>query len=304
MTYSIVALDPSSGELGVAVQSHYFSVGPIVPWAEAGVGAVATQSLVDVSYGPKGLDLMRLDICAADALAQLLAMDDKASVRQVAMVDANGGIATHTGNSCIEAAGHLVGEGFSVQANMMAKDTVWDAMAAAFTATTSELSLRLLAALDAAEAEGGDIRGRQSAAMLIVSGTPTGNVWEDRLLELRVEDHPEPLEELRRLVMLRSSYDLASRGDEQMIDDPQAGAELFSKAAALAQGNAELRFWHAVNLAATGKLDDAKELLRPVLEAHGGWEELLWRLPKAGLFPDDPALIRELTGRDRPGTAT
>src|SRR6185312_14999337 len=203
MTYSIVARDKDTGEFGVAVQSHYFQVGPTVPWAIAGIGAVATQSMVNVSFGPLGLDYLKAGYSAEQALKALLAGDTQPESRQVSLVDANGNVATHTGAKCIPAAGHRIGDGFSVQANLMEKDTVWDAMFEAYTASKEPLAERMLAALEAAEAEGGDIRGKQSAAMLVVSGTPTGRSWEDRIIELRVEDAPDPLLELRRLLRVK-----------------------------------------------------------------------------------------------------
>ena len=203
MTYSIVARDKQTGELGVAVQSHYFQVGPTVPWALAGVGAVATQSMVNVSFGPLGIDYMRAGYAAEQALKALLAGDSEPQSRQVSLVDAQGNVATHTGSKCIPAAGHRIGDGFSCQANLMEKDTVWDAMFEAYGQSKEPLAERLLAALDAAEAEGGDIRGKQSAAMLVVSGKPTGRSWEDRVIDLRVEDAPDPLLELRRLLRVK-----------------------------------------------------------------------------------------------------
>ena len=173
-TYSIVALDPETGELGVAVQSHWFSVGALVPWARAGVGAVATQSLVEPGYGPLGLELMAAGKTASQALDALKVADAHPEIRQVAMVDAEGNVAAHTGDNCIPEAGHRTGENYSVQANLMANDTVPDAMARAFESAEGDLAARLLAALQAAEAAGGDIRGKQSAAILVVSGEPTG----------------------------------------------------------------------------------------------------------------------------------
>ena len=212
-TYSIVALDEETGQLGVAVQSHWFSVGSLVPWAKAGVGAVATQSFVKVDYGPQGLALMEESVSAEDALIQLLNEDENAEVRQVAMIDINGKVAAHTGENCIWAAGHQTGKNYSVQANLMENETVWPAMAVAFEKAKGDLADRLLAALEAAEAEGGDIRGRQSAAMLIVTGTPTGIPWKDVVLELRIEDHPDPLGELKRLVRIHRAYQYANQGD-------------------------------------------------------------------------------------------
>ena len=205
-TYSIVARDPATGTIGVAVQSHWFSVGSVVSFAEAGVGAVATQSFVDPSYGPLGLTLMRTGRTAPEALQALLAGDSGREVRQVGMVDAQGRVATHTGNLCIPAAGGQSGAGYVVQANLMEKPSVWPAMARAFEAARGDLAERMLAALEAAEAEGGDIRGRQSAALVVVKAASTGRPWADRLFDLRVEDHAEPLRELRRLVGLQRAY--------------------------------------------------------------------------------------------------
>jgi uncharacterized Ntn-hydrolase superfamily protein len=226
MTYSIVARDPHTGEIGVAVQSCYFSVGTVVPWAEAGIGAVATQSFVDPSYGPLGLGLMRQGKSAPEALAALVAADPGAAQRQVAMIDASGRVAVHTGAQCLAAAGHVVGEQVSAQANLMARDTVWGAMVERFEKTSGDLASRLLAALDAAEDEGGDRRGKQSAAMLIVRAQPTGKVWIDRVVDLRIEDHPEPIQELGRLLNLQRRYRerLASR--PTLLDEPTLLARL------------------------------------------------------------------------------
>src|SRR5262245_30018631 len=202
-TYSIVARDAQTGELGVAVQSHWFAVGSIVPWAEAGVGAVATQSFVDASYGKLGLDLLRAGRAAPDALKGLLAADENRDDRQVAMIDATGKVAAHTGAKCIPATGHHVGKDFSVQANLMLRDTVWPAMAKAFESTQGDLASRMLAALEAAQQSGGDIRGKQSAALIVVAGKPSGRPWQDRVFDLRIDDHAEPVAELRRLVNLQ-----------------------------------------------------------------------------------------------------
>src|SRR5262245_43539955 len=249
-TYSIVARDPATGDLGVAVQSHWFSVGSMVPWAEAGVGAVATQSFVDPSYGPLGLSLMKAGRAAPDALAALVAGDAGRDVRQVGMVDAKGGVATHTGKSCIPAAGGQSGATYVVQANLMEKTTVWPAMARAFDQTKGDLAERMLAALDAAEAQGGDIRGRQSAALLIVKGTSTGRPWADKLFDLRVEDHEAPLVELRRLVKVQRAYNRMGAGDDCVTVKDWACAEReYGAAEALQPDNAEMAFWHAVALA-------------------------------------------------------
>lgn len=296
-TYSIVARDPATGELGVAVQSHWFSVGSIVPWAEAGVGAVATQSFVDPSYGKLGLDLMRAGRAAPDALKGLLAADSGSAVRQVAMIDAQGHVAAHTGERCIVAAGHIVGENFSVQANMMEKDTVWPAMAKAFREAKGDLAARMMAALEAAEAAGGDIRGRQSAALIVVSGKPTGKSWVDRKFDLRVDDHPKPLEELKRLLTLQRAYNLMNEGDLAVErNDAKAALEAYSGAEALVPGSAEMVFWHAVSLVNMNRVDEALPLLQKTFKMDPRWRELLTRLPKAGLLPEDPKLMTRLTG--------
>lgn len=296
-TYSIVARDSATGELGVAVQSHWFSVGSLVTWAEAGVGAVATQATVDAGYGTKGLALMRNGLSAPEALKQLLAEDKLADVRQVAMVDAQGRAAAHTGKLCIQEAGHTVGNGFTTEANLMLKSTVWDAMNRAFKKATGSLTERLLVALEAAEAEGGDIRGRQSAAILVVSGTHTGKPWAgaDIRVSLRVEDSAEPLKELRRLVRLQQAYSFADKGDEYFAkNEIEKANEAYRTAETLAGGNVELAFWRAVTLASSGKVDEAMPVFRTVFAADIRWATLLPRLPKSNLFPNDEALIKKI----------
>jgi uncharacterized Ntn-hydrolase superfamily protein len=228
MTYSIIARDPDSGAVGVAVQSCYFSVGAVVPWAEAGVGAVATQSFVDPSYGPLGLDLMRRGKSAPEALQALIALDPGAAYRQVAMIDMKGRVAVHTGERCLEAAGHCVGEHGAAQANLMARETVWGAMIEAFTRTKGDLATRFLAALDAAEKEGGDRRGKQSAAMLIVRAQPTGKPWLDRVVDLRVEDHLDPVNELKRLLVLHRQYASQLATKQTLLDEPMLRERLFA----------------------------------------------------------------------------
>ena len=280
MTYSIVARDPLSGELGVAVQSHYFAVGPVVPWLRPGVGAVATQAMVAVGYGPKALDLLAAGTSPADALADLTSRDPQAPTRQVAVVDAEGRVATHTGERCIAEAGHRNGDGWSVQANMMTNATVPDAMATTYAAGVKrgdDLATRLLDVLDAAEAEGGDIRGRQSAALVIVSGDPETPPW-DRVYDVRVDDAPEPLAELRRLVAVRRAYLTFDAGHVALGTNP------------------ELRFWQAISLATQGgKVDEARTALDAIYADDDRWRELLRRLPAAGNFPDDPELLAALT---------
>lgn len=298
LTYSIVARDPQTRELGVAVQSHYFQVGPTVPWAISGVGAVATQSRVDVRYGPLGLELMRAGYGVDQALAALLASDPEPEVRQVAMVDAEGRVAVHTGRSCIAQAGHRTGSGYSVQANLMLRDTVWDIMAGAFEGTSGPLAERMLAALDAAEAEGGDIRGKQSAAMLVVAGTPTGRSWEDRLIDLRVEDHGEPLMELRRLLRLKRAYQSLREADlAAQRGDSKAAALLRANALQLGPDLPELRFWVALGMATAGDMEQSVPLLREVMKSDSRWMETMRRLPASGRLSGD--LLDELQRRLR-----
>jgi uncharacterized Ntn-hydrolase superfamily protein len=280
------------------VQSHFFSVGSLVTWAEAGVGAVATQSMVEPAYGPRGLGLMREGKSAPAALQQLLDEDEAEDVRQVAMVDRGGRVAVHTGSRCIKHASHNVGNQVSAQANIMERETVPRAMVRAYTeASGLGLAERLLAALDAAEAEGGDLRGRQSAALLVVSGRATGRPLEDRPVELRVEDDPVPLRELRRLLEIRRAYQHVDVAEQLEVAGDLEGAHAEFEVAHRAQpGNLELAFWRGVTLAANGREQEAAPILRPVFEAHAGWIELLKRLPASGLFPDDGELIARLVG--------
>ena len=294
-TFSIVARDPSTGELGVAVQSHWFSVGTTVPWAEAGVGAIATQSFVDPSYGKLGLELMRLGRSAPDALKALLAGDEGRDVRQVAMIDAQGRVDAWTGKNDIQAAGHSVGKDFSVQANLMANDKVWPAMAHAFEATKGDLAERMLAALDAAQAEGGDIRGRQSAAIIIVAGKPTGKAWQDRVFDLRVDDSPEPLKELRRLVTLQRAYNHMNAGDLAVEKKDNEGAlREYSAAEKLVPDNAEMIYWHAVALVNMKRVEESLPLFRRAFTIDSNWAVLTPRLVKAGLLPNDDKLIERI----------
>ncbi len=291
-TYSIVARDPATGELGVAVQSHWFSVGAVVPWAEAGVGAVATQSFVDPSYGPLGLELMRAGRAAPEALRGLLAADEGREVRQVAMIDAQGRVAAHTGKKCIAAAGNLVGKNYSVQANLMDKPAVWPAMARAFESATGDLTDRLLAALEAAQREGGDIRGQQSAAILVVSGKPTGRPWVDRKVELRVEDSPDPLGELRRLVRVHRAYQHMDAGDNCSTQkDWDCAAREYGAAEKLLPEQIEVVFWHAVTLVTGGRVEEALPLFKKVFACEPGWAELVDRLPAAELLPANEKLL-------------
>ncbi len=294
-TYSIVARDPSTGQFGVAVQSHYFSVGSLVPWAEAGVGAVATQSFVDPSYGKLGLALMRAGRGASDALAGLVAADVAREVRQVAMVDANGAAAAHTGARCIAEAGHVAGDGFSVQANMMHRSTVWGAMAEAYKGASGDFAERLMAALDAAEAEGGDVRGMQSAAILIVEGKSTNRPWADRIVDIRVEDSTGPLHELRRLLNVRRAYQCRAAADAALArGDFDAMNREFSRAEELMGDNPEMHFWHGVMLANIGRVDDALPLFRTAFTRDRRWLDLAERLVPVQLLPSDAAVMAKI----------
>jgi uncharacterized Ntn-hydrolase superfamily protein len=288
-TYSIVARDADTGEIGVAVQSHWFSVGAIVPWAEAGVGAVATQSFVEPSYGPLGLDLMRMGRSASEALRALVSTDADEAVRQVAMVDANGIAAAHTGSRAIDAAGHHIGDAYSAQANMMENATVWDAMARAYESSSGDLAERLLTALEAAQAEGGDIRGKQSAALVVVSGEPTGKPWIDRRFDLRIEDHPTPVMELRRLVTLQRAYLKLNEGDGWVTKgDLERAMEAYAVAMDLVPDeatNGEAPFWVGATLAASDRAAEALPFLRRAFAQDPNWVELLMRLPAADLLP-------------------
>lgn len=294
-TFSIVARDAETGDIGVAVQSHYFSVGPIVPWAEPGVGAVATQSLVEVSYGPKGLELMKDGRSAEQALKELLAEDDHAEVRQVAMVDAKGNVAAHTGAKCIADAGDHVGKGYSVQANLMANDKVWDAMARAYERSKGDLAERLLAALEAAQAAGGDIRGQQSAAIVIVKGKRSSRPWADRIMDLRVEDSPKPITELRRLVTTWRAYRNVDAGDVLVTEGKvEEAMEAYTRAAKLAPSNNEILFWQAATLWKLGREKEATPIFRKVFARDRRWVELVPRLAEADLLEDDPASLKRI----------
>ena len=294
-TYSIVARDPKTGELGVAVQSHWFSVGSLVTWAEAGVGAVATQSFVEPAYGPGGLALMKKGVPAPEALQRLLDKDENAAVRQVAMVDSRGHVAAHTGDLCIPAAGHHLGEGYSVQANLMLDDGVWPAMARAYETHSGDLADRLLAALAAAQEAGGDIRGRQSAAILVVRGQPTSKPFLDRVVDLRVEDHPTPVRELQRLVKLSRAYNLMNTGDEHIAAERYDEAlQAYAAAERLFPENDEFIFWHATALVSIDRVDDALPVFRRSFLLNPTWHLLVPRLVAVGLLPDDPEVISRI----------
>ncbi len=296
-TYSIVARDPETGQLGVAVQSHWFSVGALVPWARAGVGAVATQSFVDVRYGVEGLELMQAGKRAPDALKQLLRQDPTPGVRQVGMIDARGNIAQHTGAQCIRHAGHMSGENFAVQANLMINEGVPEAMARAFSRAKGPLAGRMLVALEAAQQAGGDLRGKQSAAILVVKGASSGQPRADRLVDLHIEDSPQPLVELRRLLKLNNAYAHMNNGDHALEsgDVDRALAE-YGRAQALYPDNLEMKFWHAVSLVNAGRVDASLPIFEAIFSRDAHWRELLLRLADAGLLDADQAVLDRVAG--------
>lgn len=303
-TYSIVARDARNGEMGVAVQSHWFSVGSVVAWAEAGVGAVATQSFVEVSFGPRGLKLLRRGHSAQEAVQALIDRDEGRDVRQLAIVDAKGSVAAYTGERCVPEAGHIIGEQFSVQANMMLTDRVWPDMAEAYRAAADlPLAERLVVALEAAQDAGGDIRGQQSAALLVVRGESTGRSWEDRLIDLRVEDHAEPVKEIKRLLTVFRAYEHMNRGDEALeAGDTEGALRAYRAAEAMFPDNLEMKYWHAVSLANLGRVDEALPLFKAVFAADPSWLEMARRLPGKGFLTvgeADMAKIVAAGTRDR-----
>jgi len=279
-TYSIVAMDRKTNQIGVAVQSHWFAVGALCPWIESGVGLIATQSMVEVSYGPKGLALLRDGKPAQQALNELLEADDGKELRQVAVVDAQGNVAAHTGKRCIAEAGHQIGDSFSAQANMMLNNTVWSAMASAFENSQGNLANRLLSALQAAQAAGGDIRGKQSASLLVSENIKDDTPWKNIFTDLRVDDHPDPILELKRLLDIQYAYDLMNEGDDLLSKNKNEAAKIkYQQAAKLAPDIEELPFWHAVTLAETGKVNEALPIFERVFNINKNWALLVQRLP-------------------------
>lgn len=284
-TYSIVAVDSVTGEIGAAVQSHWFSVGSNVIWAEAGVGAVATQSFINVSFGPRGLQLLKEGKSPEEALKTLIDADEGRDFRQLAIIDAAGNSIAYTGKKCIPEAGDVHGSYFSAQANLMLKNTVWPAMKKAFLATKAPLAERLIAALEAAQAEGGDIRGRQSAAILVVKPKSSGKIWEDRLIDLRVEDNPQPVQELKRVLRMYRAYEHMNAGDLAVEKGDEVGAlREYGAAEEMFPENLEMKYWHAVSLANMGELNEALPLFREIFEADPNWKILTPRLVAPGLL--------------------
>ena len=298
-TFSIVAYDAERGEIGVAVQSHWFSVGSIVAWAEPGVGAVATQSLVNVSFGPRGLQLMKEGKTPQQVLSGLLQSDEGSAFRQVALIDAQGRVATHTGDKCIADAGHIMGKNYSVQANMMLNKKVVPAMSKAFEEAKGPLAERMIAALQAAQQAGGDIRGQQSAALQVVKTKASGKFWEDRLIDLRVEDHPQAVTEIARLLKVFRAYEHMNNGDLAIEKGDEATALLEYKAAQdMFPDNVEMKYWTAVSLANSGKLDEALALFKTVFAANANYIELTRRIVPNGLLQVDKKTLRLILNTD------
>ncbi len=297
-TYSIVARDPVTGEMGVAVQSHWFSVGSVVAWGEAGVGVVATQSFVNVSFGLRGLEMLKQGKTPQEIVDELIANDEGRDERQLAVLDSKGRVASYTGIKCIPEAGNLIGDNYSVQANMMLNNTVWGAMAEAFENSTGPLAERLVASLEAAQNEGGDIRGKQSASLLIVRGESTGNPWEDKLIDLRVEDHEEPVKEIKRLLRLHRAYEHMNNGDIALAEgDIDKALQEYRSAEEMFPDNLEMKFWHAVTLAGIGKVDESLPLFKEVFAGNENWRELLVRLPKVELLNVSESDLERIKGQ-------
>lgn len=294
MTFSIVARDKKTGELGVAVQSHWFSVGSVVSWARAGIGAVVTQSMAEISYGPIGLELMSSGKSAREALDALIKVDKKFETRQVAMIDSNATIAVHTGSKCIPFAGDIQGDGFSCQANLMSNASIWNEMAKNFKINYSmKLPERMVAALEAGQRAGGDIRGKQSAAILVVSKEVAANVWSGRLVDLRVEDHPNPITELKRLLRIQRGYEWANKGEELLADRKfEQSQKAYEKAREFAPEIEELEFWQAVSLLQSKRTKEAKAIFKRVFRKNRNWVKVLKSLPRVGVISDDPKILR------------
>jgi uncharacterized Ntn-hydrolase superfamily protein len=293
VTYSIVARDPDSGRFGVAIQTCWPFVGGGCAWVESGVGAVVTQSFTEIAHGPNGLERLRSGQSAADALGAVLAADAGREVRQVGIVDARGGATAHTGDRCVEAAGHETGDGVAAQANMMERPTVWPAMIAAWTSARTSFAARLLAVLRAAEAEGGDIRGQQSAA-IVVSGPPDAPAWQ-RDVDIRVDEHRAPLDELERLLAVHRAYDALDLAERLASTGDRAGAAAASiEASRLAPGDAQIAVWTAIGMAGMGSLDDARRLLAQATQTNPRWPEFVERFGASGAQPELVEAARRL----------
>ena len=294
-TFSIVARDPQTGEMGVAVQSHWFSVGSIVAWGEAGVGVVATQSFVNPSFGQRGLELLKKGMTAQEVVDLLISTDEGRDVRQLAIVDSKGNSAGYTGSKCIDAAGNIAGDGYSVQANMMLNNTVWGAMSKAFENSKGPLAERLITALEAAQNEGGDIRGKQSACLLVVKGNASGNLWEDRLIDLRVEDNSNPIDEIKRLLKVFRAYEHMNKGDLAVEkNDMKLAMDEYNAAMKMFPENLEMKYWTAVSLANTGEVEKSLPMFKDIFALDKNWKELTKRLPPVGLLTVNENILKNI----------
>ncbi len=297
-TFSIVARDSITGEMAVAVQSHWFSVGTVVSWGEAGVGVVATQSFTNKSFGIRGLELLKQGKSPREAMDILLKDDPGKEVRQVAILDSNGRVATHTGKNCIDEAGHSNGNNFSVQANMMLNDKVWPAMEAAWKSNQKlALAERMIEVLKAAQSAGGDIRGKQSAVLMVFRGTATDAPWDDKLIDLRVDDAFEPINEMERLLRVHRAYEHMNNGDlyTEKADMENAMKE-YNEAMKMFPANLEMQYWTAITMANNKKIKEASAMLKKVYAKDTNWRELTRRLPKVGLLNVSDSELKELTG--------
>lgn len=295
-TFSIVARDPATGEMGVAVQSHWFSVGTSVSWAEAGVGAVATQSFTNKSFGIRGLNLLRSGLTAQQTLDSLLINDEGRQVRQVAIIDSKGNVATHTGKGCIDYASHIKGDNFSVQSNMMLTNKVPSAMADAFEKSKGKpLAERMILALEAGQKAGGDIRGKQSAAIIVVPAKSEGRPWDERTVDLRVDDSPEPIKELHRLYNVQVAYQHMNNGDLAVEkNDMTTAMNEYNAAMKMFPQNLEMQYWTAVTLANNKQVDKAILILKKVFDKDSNWKELTRRLPKVNLLTVSDADLKRI----------
>ena len=294
-TFSIVAYDPKTGEVGGAVQSHWFSVGPVVLWGEAGIGVIATQSFTNPAFGPEGLALLKDGISPGAVVKRMTDQDEGRDMRQLAVITARGEAAAFTGQKCVPNAGHVVGDTFSAQANMMLTNDVWPAMAEAFRSTQGSLAERMLAALDAAQAAGGDFRGKQSAALLVLSGTPTGRIWQDRKVDLRVDDHKEPLKELRRLLRVHRAYEMMNEADRELeAGRMEKAMSHYLAAEKIFPSNEEMMFWHAATLASVGRFEEAIPLFRKVFAKNPNWRTFCPDLVRLGILKIDEKQSKRL----------
>jgi uncharacterized Ntn-hydrolase superfamily protein len=295
MTYSIIAREPNTGELGIAVQSRYFAAGQVVPWIEAGVGVIASQSFANPVYGYEGLRLLRSGMAPQDVLDKLVREDAGEATRQVAIMDAQGRVAVHTGAKCVAAAGHALGTNCCAQANMMAQDTVWQAMVHAFEHSSSDLADRLLAAMEAAEREGGDLRGKQAAGLIVVSGNPSGVSKLDRVVDVRVDDHPAPIGEIKRLLQYARAHQCVRQATDKVVAGDFNGALADLDVCLIAYPDEpQFLFRRALVLLPLGRFEEAREMVQHAHNIHPGWSEILLRFADAGIVPVSRDIVASL----------